>query len=79
MLSSCFCDYVCFAFVDHSVWHKYSKGSEMPLGIFKLSFPLNSAAEDLNEVKNNFWNTFAHILLYPKALWLQQRLQITLA
>lgn len=48
MLGLCFCDHVCFEFVDDSVCHtNYSKGLKMPLGILNLSLPLDSAADTL--------------------------------
>jgi hypothetical protein len=45
MLGSRFCDHVCFEFVYNSVCHtNHSMGLKMSLGILKLFFPLDSAA-----------------------------------
>ena len=65
MLGSCFCKYACFVFVDDSVCHtNYSKGFRMTLGIWKLFFHMDSAAEAFYSSAKQVWNYFyIHSLL----------------
>ena len=65
MLGSCFCNYACIVFVDDSVCHtNYSKGFRMTLGIWKLFFHMDSAAEAFYSSAKQVWNYFyIHSLL----------------
>ena len=59
MLGSCFCNYACIVFVDDSVCHtNYSKGFRMTLGILKLLFHMDSAAEVFYSSAKQVWNYF---------------------
>ena len=57
MLGSCFCNYACIVFVDDSVWDtNYSIGFRMTLGILKLFFHVDSAAESFYLPAKQVWN-----------------------